>query len=81
LDTPLFQLGRLIAVLGIALVAAGALLMVASRLGFLGSLGRLPGDVSYRGRTVSFYFPIVTCLILSVVVTLVLWLISLFKRL
>ena len=81
LNGPLvFQAGKVIVIAGIVLVATGALLMAGSRLGFLGSLGKLPGDISYKGRSVSFYFPVVTCLLLSVVVTLILWLISLLSR-
>ena len=80
MDTPLFQIGKLVVAVGIALVAAGALLMAASRLGLLSGLGRLPGDIAYRGRNISFYFPIVTCLLLSVLVSLVLWLASLLRR-
>ena len=77
MDTPLFQIGRLVVVVGIALVAIGALLMAGARFGFL---GRLPGDIAYKGRNVSFYFPAVTCLILSVLVTLLLWLVSFLRR-
>ena len=42
-------------------------------------LGRLPGDIYIRGRNTSFYFPIVTCLLLSVGLSVVLWLIRLFR--
>jgi hypothetical protein len=77
-DLP-FQFGRLLVVAGVILVALGLLLMAGYRTGFL-RLGRLPGDIAYRGKNVSFYFPIVTCLVLSVLVTLVLWLISLMRR-
>ena len=76
----LFQIGKLIATAGVGLIAVGALLMVASRLGMTNHLGRLPGDMSYRGRNLSFYFPIVTCVLLSIIVTIVLWLVSLLKR-
>jgi Protein of unknown function (DUF2905) len=80
MGAPLFQMGKGMVIAGIALVAVGALLMAGSRLGFLGSLGKLPGDIAYKGENVSFYFPIVTCLILSALVTFVLWLISFLKR-
>jgi hypothetical protein len=43
-------------------------------------LGRLPGDIAYQGKNSSFYFPIVTCIVLSVAVTLILWAINLFRR-
>jgi len=57
---------------GLILVAAGVLLTFAGRLPF--RLGRLPGDIFVQGKTSSFYFPVVTCLILSAVFSLVLWL-------
>ena len=43
-------------------------------------LGRLPGDIVYQGRQTSFYFPIVTCILLSVALTFIFWLISIFRR-
>jgi len=64
---------------GIALVVVGLLLMVGSRVSFFG-LGRLPGDIAYKGKHGTFYFPIVTCLLLSAVVTLIFWLISFLGR-
>jgi uncharacterized membrane protein YidH (DUF202 family) len=74
-----FQLGKLLVILGVLLVAAGLLLMAGARFSFRG-LGRLPGDIAYRGKNVQFYFPIVTCVLLSVVLTLVLLIISHFLR-
>lgn len=70
-----YQLGKVLVIVGGALAAGGLLLMAGSKWSFLG-LGRLPGDIAYKGRDVSFYFPIVTSLVLSVILTLVLWLIS-----
>jgi cytochrome c biogenesis factor len=75
---PLREVGKLLLVLGVLLVFAGAMLVVGTRLPF--RLGRLPGDIVYQGRHGAFYFPIVTCIVLSVVLTLVMWLISLFRR-
>jgi hypothetical protein len=43
-------------------------------------LGRLPGDIVHRGGNTTFYFPIVTCLLLSVALSLLFWLISHFRR-
>lgn len=74
-----FQLGKLLVVVGIVLVGLGLVLMAGGRLSFFG-FGRLPGDIAYKGKNVSFYFPIVSCLILSVVLTLVFWLLSLLTR-
>jgi DUF2905 family protein len=75
---PLRELGRLLLVAGVVLVGAGALLIFGARLPF--RLGRLPGDISYQGRHGSFYFPIVTCIVLSVALTLILWVVSFFRR-
>ena len=70
-----FQLGKVLVILGVLLVAAGLLLMAGARFSLFG-LGRLPGDIVYKGKNVQFYFPIVTCAVLSIVLTLVLWAIS-----
>jgi Protein of unknown function (DUF2905) len=61
--------GRALLVVGGVLVAAGLLLMLGAR---LPGLGRLPGDIVYRKSNVTFYFPLVTCILLSVVITLLL---------
>ena len=74
-----FQLGRFLVILGIILVILGLLVMAGSKFSFFG-LGRLPGDIAYKGKNFQFYFPIVTCLILSVVVTALLWIISFLTR-
>lgn len=73
------QLGKLLVVTGVLLVGVGLLLMAGSKFSFFG-FGRLPGDIAYKGKNVSFYFPIASCVILSVVLTLVFWLLSLFTR-
>jgi membrane protein implicated in regulation of membrane protease activity len=65
------DLGKLMMVAGLFLVAIGALLW--SGLG-RGWLGRLPGDIHYSRGSFSFYFPIVTCLLVSLLLTLLLWL-------
>ena len=75
---PLRELGKLLLVFGALLLAAGALLVFGARLPF--RLGRLPGDIAYHGRNTTFYFPIVTCLVLSVALTLILWVFSYFRR-
>ena len=73
------QMGKLLVVLGGAAVVLGLLLMAGSKFSFLG-LGRLPGDITYRGKHSTFYFPITTCIVLSAILTGVLWLISHFTR-
>jgi uncharacterized membrane protein YidH (DUF202 family) len=74
-----FQLGRFLVIVGVLLVAVGLLLMAGAKLPFF-NLGRLPGDIAYKGKNVQFYLPVVTCLLLSAVLTLVFWLISLLTR-
>jgi hypothetical protein len=73
------QVGKFLVIVGVVLVAAGLLLMAGARFNFWG-LGRLPGDVAYKGKNVTFYFPIVTCLVVSVGLTLLFWLISVITR-
>jgi hypothetical protein len=74
-----FQLGKFLVIVGVLLVAVGLFMMTGSKFSFFG-LGRLPGDIVYKGKNVQFYFPIVTCLVLSAVLTLVFWVISYFTR-
>ncbi|MGH9446046.1 MAG: DUF2905 domain-containing protein [Terriglobia bacterium] len=68
-------MGKLLVILGIIIVVIGLLLMGGVRLPSLG-LGKLPGDIAYKGRNTSFYFPVVTCLVISAVLTGIIWLIS-----
>jgi len=75
---PLRDLGRTLLVLGAFLVLIGALFSFGAKLPF--RLGRLPGDIVHRGERSTFYFPIVTCLILSVGFSLLLWIISRFRK-
>lgn len=63
---------RLLILLGIVLVAAGLLWPLIRRSG----LGRLPGDILIRSGNSSFYFPIVSCIVVSVALSLLLWLIN-----
>jgi hypothetical protein len=63
------ELGKLLIGFGMLLVLAGALLLVLGRVPYL---DRLPGDVAIQRGTFGFYFPIVTCIILSIVLTVVL---------
>jgi hypothetical protein len=72
------ELGRTLLFLGGLLVVIGALLFLGGKLPF--RLGRLPGDIMYRGEHTTFYFPIVTCLILSLGLSVVLWLLAHFRR-
>ena len=71
---PLRELGRMMLVVGIVLVIVGGLLTLGAKLPF--RLGRLPGDIAWQGKNTSFYFPIVTCIVLSVALSAVLWVIA-----
>lgn len=64
-------LGRLLIVLGLVLVALGLLVSFAGRLPF--KLGRLPGDIYIQGKHSSFYFPLATCVLLSLLLSMVFW--------
>ena len=75
---PMRELGKLLLVVGIVLAGAGALLAFGVKLPF--RLGRLPGDVAYEGRHGTFYFPVVTCIVVSVALTLIFWIINFFRR-
>jgi len=65
----IMPLGRLLIVAGIVLVAAGLLVTYTPL-----RLGRLPGDIYIHGKNSSFYFPLTTCILLSVLLSLVVWL-------
>jgi Protein of unknown function (DUF2905) len=72
------DLGKLIA------IAGGLLLVVGLALMFLGRtnlpIGRLPGDIVYRGKNTTIYFPVATCILLSVVLSAVLYFVGKFRR-
>jgi len=65
------DLGKLLVIAGLLIAAVGALIWSGWGRGWL---GRLPGDINYSKGDFSFHFPIVTCLLASVVLTLLLWL-------
>ena len=72
------DLGRILISLGLLLVVIGLIFIVFTRLNI--PIGRLPGDLSWRGRGWSVSFPLATSILLSVVLTLVLWIINHFRR-
>ena len=63
-------MSRFLIILGLVIVAIGLLWPLLTRLG----LGRLPGDIAIQRGNFSFYFPIVTCLAISVLLSALLWL-------
>jgi hypothetical protein len=72
------ELGRTLLLFGGLVVLIGAFFYFGGKLPF--RLGSLPGDIVHRGEHTTFYFPIVTCLVLSIGLTLLLWLFSHFRR-
>jgi Protein of unknown function (DUF2905) len=75
---PFREFGRTLLMLGGLLVLVGAFFYFGGRLPF--RLGRLPGDIVHRGEHSTFYFPIVTCLLLSVGLSLLFWVLSRLRR-
>jgi hypothetical protein len=72
------ELGRLLLIAAALLAVIGAVLYFSGRLPF--RIGRLPGDIVRRSEHTTFYFPMATSILLSVALTLLLWLISRFRR-
>jgi Protein of unknown function (DUF2905) len=72
------DLGRLLIGVGLVLLVAGGLLLLLGRTSI--PLGKLPGDISYRGKNLSVYFPLGTSILLSVVLSLVFYLLARFRR-
>jgi len=68
------DLGKLLIYLGGAVVVIGIVLILLGKTGL--PIGRLPGDIVYRGKDSTVYFPIVTCIVLSVVLSVVMYLIQ-----
>lgn len=68
------EIGKLLIGLGLLVALIGAVLLFAGRMGL--PLGRLPGDFAYKGKNFSFYFPLGTCILLSVVLSALLYLIA-----
>lgn len=72
------DLGKVLLGLGLLIALIGALLLLAGRFGL--PLGRIPGDFAYKGRHVSVYFPLGTSILISIVLTVILYLLSRFHR-
>ncbi len=72
------ELGKVLVLLGVVLVAAGLTFMLLGRTHL--PIGRLPGDFLFRGKNTTVYFPLATSIVLSVLVSLVLYLIRYFRR-
>ena len=72
------DMGRLLVGLGIALVVIGGIVMLLGRAGL--PLGKLPGDIIYRGKNTTFYFPLATSIVLSVLLSAIFYLVGRIRR-
>ncbi|MBX6359261.1 MAG: DUF2905 domain-containing protein [Acidobacterium ailaaui] len=72
------EMGRLLMGLGLLLLVVGGAMLLLGKSGL--PLGRLPGDISYRGKNFSFYFPLATSILLSLVLSALFYLFSRFRR-
>lgn len=72
------DLGKLLIFLGAIIVVAGLVLMLLGRTNL--PIGRLPGDILYRGKNTTFYFPLATSIVISVVLSLLLYVIGRFRH-
>ena len=70
--------GKLLIVLGGILLLAGVVLVLLGRTNL--PIGRLPGDILYRGKNTTFYFPLATSIVLSVLLTLILYVVGRWRR-
>jgi hypothetical protein len=72
------ELGKLLVGLGVFIVVVGIVLMLLGRTNL--PLGRLPGDFVYRGKNTTVYFPLATSVVVSVLLSVVLYLVSRWRR-
>jgi hypothetical protein len=67
------SLGKMLLVIGLVIAGLGLILLLAGKIPWI---GRLPGDFLYRGKNFTFYFPLMTSLVISVILTIILWFIT-----
>jgi hypothetical protein len=72
------ELGKALLGLGLLFALIGAALLLAGRTGL--PLGRLPGDFVWRGRNFAVFFPLGTCILISIILSALLWLVAQFRR-
>jgi len=72
------DLGRMLVAIGALIVVVGLLLMLAGKINL--PIGRLPGDIVLRGKNTTFYFPLMTSILLSVVLSLLLYVLGRLRR-
>lgn len=73
-------MGRVLIGVGALIVVVGVVVLLAGKFGL--PLGRLPGDIAWRSKSgnTGFYFPIVTCIVISVLLTVIMWVINAIRR-
>jgi len=67
------EFGKLLILIGLLLAILGVIFIFGNKIPFV---GRLPGDIAFEKKNYSFYFPVVTCIVISVFISFILWLIS-----
>jgi DUF2905 family protein len=72
------EMGRMLVLLGIALIVIGGIVLLVGRTAL--PLGRLPGDILYKGKNTTFYFPLASSILVSIVLSIILYLIQRLKR-
>jgi hypothetical protein len=72
------DVGKLLVIIGVVAIVAGLAQILLGRSGL--PLGRLPGDIVYRGKNTTFYFPLATSIVVSVVLSLLLYVIGRFRH-
>jgi len=77
-DGRMSDLGKLLIALGLVLLVGGVVLLLLGRANL--PLGRLPGDIVYRGKRTTFYFPLATSVLISVVLSILLWVVGRWRR-
>ena len=75
---PMADLGRLLILIGAVAIVAGLVFILVGRTNI--PLGRLPGDIVFRGKNSTFYFPLATSILVSVVLSVVMYLIGRLRR-
>lgn len=63
--------GKILLLVGLVLAGVGLLLLLADKVGWI---GKLPGDITIRRENFTFYFPLMTCILVSIVISLLIWL-------
>ncbi|MBL7196467.1 MAG: DUF2905 domain-containing protein [Candidatus Omnitrophica bacterium] len=68
-----FQIGKILIIMGIFIASVGIVFLLVDKVPFL---GKLPGDIHIQKENFSFYFPLTTCILISIIVSLIFWMFS-----